>query len=266
MPEFFSLLKAPIRILLGKLPKNFLERIEDVIQKQLGKGFGAWSTKQEAKAIASFSKSLKIEKVVAIDAGANNGNWTSEILQHISSCSIIAFEPSKIAFSNLSNRFADDTRVTLVNIALGKASQKSTLYADEGGSGLGSLTKRRVSHFDLDFNHREEVEIQTLDDWYSINANFPIPNVLKMDVEGHELDILHGAKETLRNIKIIQFEFGGSNIDTRTFFQDFWYFFLNLDFLIYRITPSRPILISHYSERDETFRSTNYLAIRKKND
>jgi len=265
MPAFFSLLKAPIRILLGKIPQKILERIEDVTQKQLGKGFGAWSTKQEARVIATFSKSLEIEKVVAVDAGANNGNWTEALLQHLPLCSILAFEPSKIAFSNLTNRFANDERVTMVNIALGKVSKESTLYADEGGSGLGSLTERRVLHFDLGFNHREEVEIQTLDDWYSKNVNFPIANVLKMDVEGHELDILHGATETLKNIKIIQFEFGGSNIDTRTFFQDFWYFFLNLDFLIYRISPGRPILISQYSERDETFRSTNYLAIREKN-
>jgi FkbM family methyltransferase len=263
MPAFFSLLKVPIQILLGKVPRNFLERIEDLIQKQLGKGSGAWSTKEEAQVIATFSKSLGIEEVVAIDAGANNGNWTAELLQHLPLCSIIAFEPSKIAFSNLSSRFADDKRVTMVNIALGNVSKRSSLYADEGGSGLGSLTKRRVLHFDLDFNHREEVEIQTLDDWYLRNANFPIPNVLKMDVEGHELDILHGAAETLKNIKIIQFEFGGSNIDTRTFFQDFWYFFQELGFEIYRLGPARSFLIRAYSERDESFRATNYVAVRK---
>jgi hypothetical protein len=84
-----------------------------------------------------------------------------------------------------------------------------------------------------------------------------------MDVEGHELEILLGAPEVLKNIKIIQFEFGGSNIDTRTFFQDFWYYFQSTGFEIYRLTPSRPMLIKNYNERDEVFRATNFIAVRK---
>jgi hypothetical protein len=82
-------------------------------------------------------------------------------------------------------------------------------------------------------------------------------------VEGHEYDLLLGATEALKNIMIIQFEFGGSNIDTRTFFQDFWYFFQNLGFDVYRITPSKPLLVETYSECDESFRATNYIAVRK---
>ena len=46
----------------------------------------------------------------------------------------------------------------------------------------------------------------------------------KIDVEGHEMDVLKGIGDKISNIKLIQFEFGGCNIDTRCFFQDFWYF------------------------------------------
>ena len=128
---------------------------------------------------------------------------------------------------------------------------------------MGSLTKRRVQHFNIEFTHQEQIEICTLDSWEKKNALEILPNVLKMDVEGHEFDLLLGATEALKNIRIVQFEFGGSNIDTRTFFQDFWYFFKDLGFEIYRLTPSKPILIKEYSERDESFRATNYVAVRK---
>ncbi len=84
-----------------------------------------------------------------------------------------------------------------------------------------------------------------------------------MDVEGHEFDLLLGAVETIKSVQLVQFEFGGSNIDTRTFFQDFWYFFQELDFEIYRLGPARSFLIRSYSERDESFRATNYVAVRK---
>lgn len=256
-------LKNAIQNSLKYFPTSALERIEDSVQKQLGKGSGAWSTKSEARIIADFAEALQIRNAVAIDAGANLGNWTAELLEYLPTANVFAFEPSESAFGKLQDRFASDRRVSTVNVALGKDNKSSILYADESGSGLGSLSKRRVQHFDIEFSHQEVVEINTLDSWISRNEIASPPNILKMDVEGHEYDLLLGATETIKNIKIIQFEFGGSNIDSRTFFQDFWYFFQDLEFDIYRIAPSKPILVKVYSERDESFRATNYIAVRK---
>jgi hypothetical protein len=65
-----------------------------------------------------------------------------------------------------------------------------------------------------------------------------------------------------KSIDIVTFEFGGCNIDTRTFFQDFWYFFDEANFKILRITPSGYLnpLQSH-KEIDEQFRTTNFIAV-----
>jgi hypothetical protein len=149
---------------------------------------------------------------------------------------------------------------------LGKIEGRATLYADRSGSGLGSLTKRRLSHFNLDFAHKETVDIQTLDSWWQNEkktyTNEIKPNILKLDVEGHELDVLQGALTCLADIQIVQFEFGGCNIDTRTFFQDFWYFFTQLEFDLFRLGPKGLMKVSAYSEIDESFRTTNYYAVR----
>jgi hypothetical protein len=69
----------------------------------------------------------------------------------------------------------------------------------------------------------------------------------------------------LAELKIVQFEFGGSNIDTRTFFQDYWYLFTDLNFAIFRISPKGLIRINAYAETDETFSTTNYIAIKNEN-
>jgi hypothetical protein len=84
-----------------------------------------------------------------------------------------------------------------------------------------------------------------------------------MDIEGNELSALRGFGKALQVTKVLQFEFGGCNIDTRTFFQDFWYFFKENNFDIYRITPfgSDPIL--QYTELDECFTIANYIAVNK---
>ena len=105
--------------------------------------------------------------------------------------------------------------------------------------------------------------MQTLDHWIMNSENSPLPNILKMDVEGHELDVLIGAKQSLNSIEIIQFEFGGCNIDTRTFLQDFWYFLQDRNFELFRVTPRGVRLINNYQESDEIFSTTNYIAVRK---
>jgi len=77
------------------------------------------------------------------------------------------------------------------------------------------------------------------------------------------LSVLRGMGEALHHIKVIQFEFGGCNIDTRTFFQDFWYFFTERNFQLFRICPVGLIEIKKYKELDERFSTTHYLAVRK---
>lgn len=238
--------------------------MEDKIQSNLGKGWGAWTTGEEARAIKSFARKQQIQQITALDVGANLGDWSATLFREIPNAKIFAFEPSRSAFLSIQSRFAENASIQCVNIALGKENSTATLFADESGSGLGSLTKRRVKHFGIDFDHEEIIELHTLDTWLETNGKGLKPNVLKMDVEGHELDVLKGATNALQNIKIIQFEFGGSNIDTRTYFQDFWYFLSGLGFEIYRLGPRKPLHIKIYSEKDETFRPTNYIAIKRK--
>ena len=73
-----------------------------------------------------------------------------------------------------------------------------------------------------------------------------------------------GAKEMFarKAVDMVTFEFGGCNIDTRSFFQDFWYFFREAKMNLFRITPSGYLYpITSYRETDEQFRTTNFVAL-----
>ncbi|MFB9174037.1 FkbM family methyltransferase [Roseibium salinum] len=117
-----------------------------------------------------------------------------------------------------------------------------------------------MKHHKLEFNVSEQVRTLRFENYWIEKLQKAHIDICKMDVEGHELDVLSGFGEAIHHIDVIQFEFGGCNIDTRTFFQDFWYFFKEYDFEIYRITPFGPTKIKKYTEELEFFNTTNFIA------
>jgi FkbM family methyltransferase len=243
---------APIDTLNINLPVFLMKQ---------GKGWGASTTREEASALFNHLGTNPDDKITVFDVGANVGDYTDAVLQLLSNATVFSFEPSPEAHIILQKRFSNVSQVSLAKVALGKARGKSNLFADASGSPLASLTKRRLDHFGLEFTHSDLVDVVTLDEWCNENAIWP--DVIKMDVEGHELDVLKGGENAVANARAVQFEFGGCNIDTRTFFQDFWYFFKTKGFEIWRITPSGLFKQENYSELDECFVTTNYIAFKK---
>lgn len=234
--------------------------LEIELQNVQGKGSGSCTTEVEAKMALDFVSSISTKKLIVLDIGANIGSYSEAIRKFAPQATVFAFEPSSVARKSLENRFKGDSSVTIVPFALGSKNSKEALWFDTPGSGLASLTKRRLEHFGTDFSKSESVDVVTLDSWAS--STKVAPSLIKMDVEGHELDVLKGGIKTLALALVVQFEFGGCNIDTRTFFQDFWYLLTEAGFQVHRISKDGPIRISQYSEQDECFRTTNYLAVR----
>ena len=177
-------------------------------------------------------------------------------------CKVVVFEPSISNSNLLHSKFLENANITIVQKAVSNFNGEGVLYSDIDGSGLASLTKRRLEHFDIAFEHSEKISVIRFEDYWKSELGSENIDFVKLDIEGHELDALNGFGEALKFINVIQFEFGGCNISTRTFWQDFWYFFKENNFDLYRITPFGKIKITKYRELDEFFSTTNFLAKR----
>lgn len=232
---------------------NSLSLVEYLVKKINGYGYGGNSIRNEVK---SLSKKLK-SGLIFIDVGGNKGLYTQELLKVYDPQEIHIFEPSAENVKILNNKFGEKQNIIINNVGLSDTSREGILYSDFPGSGLGSLTKRRVDHFDLTFSENEKIKLIRFDHYWVDESK--IIDLFKMDVEGHEYDVLKGIGEKIHKIRFIQFEFGGCNIDTRIFFQDFWYFFKEYNFHVYRITPFGLIRVDNYTESQENFTTTNYL-------
>jgi len=201
------------------------------------------------------------------DVGSNKGQFLAYALNDMKQTDydIHCFEPSQETFRMLTSNSPSNNRVTLNNLGLGKESCEAVLHYSEDGDEGASLTKRDLRHYGINTNHSETVRLTTLDE-YCLTHHIEHIHLLKLDIEGHELDALSGAKKMIigNQIDIILFEFGGCNIDTRRFFRDFWHFFENTPMDLFRATPSGYLIkMEKYKEEHEQFCYSNFVALRK---
>lgn len=203
---------------------------------------------------------------VVFDVGANIGLWTKIALDINKNLKLHAFEPSKPTFENLlKNQLPDNVKCN--NIALSSKKGKAKLYIFENISSLNSMYYRKgLESFGLKSQEKEEIiQMETLDNYCKEN-NIKYIDFLKIDVEGHELEVFKGAKNFLKNgnIKIIQFEYGGCNIDSRILLMDIFTFISDFNYNFYKIYPNRIKHIERYDQKLENFAYQNWLLIRKK--
>lgn len=228
---------------------------------------GGWNIDQSGEFVAlEHVKSLFSNKdhLMLFDVGANKGGYSTMLKKLFQKkATIHAFEPSKHTFEMLQEKVGGQDQVFLHQKALGESAAQLTLFYPEKGAGLASLYDRKLDHFGIETKEGEQVEVMSLNGFCQENEITEI-DFLKLDVEGHELAVLKGAKQMLDagKIHVIQFEFGGCNIDSRTFFQDFYYL-LSPSFRLYRIAKDGLFPIKEYSEDLEVFMTTNYLCISK---
>jgi FkbM family methyltransferase len=242
----------PIRIALS---------LEWRIQRALGKGIGFSSIKDEIRTLALFVEKLKLSELILFDIGANVGQYGIEFKSRFPASMIYSFEPSKMAFVELTKTMNMYRNWSSYNFGFGSEEKQFKLYSPSVGSASATLVNQEEVYgrnFNLDF---ELVEVQELDIFLRANPD-KFPNIVKIDIEGFELECLKGALNSVDKFKIVQFEFGEINVDSRTYFRDYWNFFRNLGFRIFRITRGAPLEINEYSESLETFAVTNYLAIK----
>jgi len=248
---------------LARFPHSWLDKGEAIFQEAQGKGWGYGGVTHE---IAALTKCLTnaglAEPLIILDVGANTGDWTDAAHSEWPRARIFAIEPSLPAYSKLCKRMEKIDNVSSWKLALGEVCGEATLFSNESGSELSSLRQRHLEHFGVSLSLTEEVALSTLDDFVMDNG-IPAVDVLKIDVEGYEMEVLRGGEEVFKKVKVVQFEWGEPSTGASVHWVDFWYFFLEQGMTIYRITPQGAKEVTRYHPRDEVMTWTNYLAVRQ---
>ena len=142
-----------------------------------------------------------------IDAGANVGDWTHDLLRFCVPEHALVIEPDPRLTTGLRERFSNVPQVKIHNVALG-AQEGSLPFYQMAQSDMNSLfkptTDARQTYGDIaTIENTIQVPVKTLD---TLAANLVKVNLLKLDVQGFEQHVLRGGTDTLRRTDAIILE------------------------------------------------------------
>lgn len=265
MTRFLKWLLAPIRV---NWLQPFYEKLYLFTLYAMNYGGGSYTEDSGEQFVIQYVSRKTADQnqpIVIFDVGANVGSYARMILKTVGNRAIVhCFEPSQRTYQTLISAITA-SNVHKHPFGLSSKAGELSLYADAEQSGMTSVYSRDLQHLNIPFEPMEVASFSTVDAFCREQQIHHI-DLLKIDVEGHEFSVLEGAAQFLQNkqIRFIQFEFGGTNIDSRTFFRDFWKL-LHPDFTLYRIVGNGLRRIDEYSELLEIFVAVNYFAERQSN-
>lgn len=144
-----------------------------------------------------FLKSRRFNTI--IDAGANKGQFSLEARAIYSSANIIAFEPLVQPASLYKKLFDHDKKIQFKRIALGAKSGETDIHISRrnDSSSLLKIGKLQNTYFPgTDEVGLEHIQVSRLDETVQPDQ-LTSPTLLKIDVQGYELEVLKGAEKIL---------------------------------------------------------------------
>lgn len=206
------------------------------------------------------------ERICIFDIGANIGSWTHSLFEHAdktSSLIVHAFEPCSDTYSTLTtnlNSWNLTDNIKSNKLALSSSVSKRPFYSLGTNIGTNSLSPPAdTSKYTV-----ESVQTETIDS-YCLRNNISHIDLIKIDTEGHDMEVIYGGNNMLASgaIDILQFEYNHRWINGRHFLRDAFELLLPLGFTIGKITPKGIELYPDWDYELETFRESNYIAVKQ---
>lgn len=219
-----------------------------LILKSLGyQNFGSHSYTGEKKFIQSLKK---FKPKVCIDIGAHVGEFSNLLIDELG-CKVISFEPNRYSFKELKKlelQYKDNLKT--YNYAITNKNKKTYLYYGSNKSQLASLNKKFSKISFIQNKNKMKINGITLDKFFEKNKKIKKIDLIKIDTEGHELEVLKGAEKTIKKFKpsFIQLEFNWHQLyknNSLLIFQKYLnnyhpYRILPFGYPLIKIDPHRP--------------------------
>lgn len=167
-----------------------------------------------ARAIKLLKSSDKTNEAMIVDVGAFHGHTAQLFAKAFPSKSILAFEAHPGSYEKARERAQALPNMEVHNYAISNKNETMTFYitSNKVSSSLNNIDVLGVNSGDykkeLDVTEKVEVQARKLDE-FTNNKHIAL---LKIDTQGHELEVLEGATETLKNTRFVLIEMSNHHI------------------------------------------------------
>lgn len=148
---------------------------------------------------------------VVVEAGTYDGKDTAQLSALLPSAYIFTFEPVPELFQKSSANLSAFPNIKIFNLALSNTTGQATMYLSEKKSKPGQVSQsssllKPADHLIyaplIEFNCETIVSTTTLDDWARHNDIKKI-DLLKLDIQGNELDVMMASPDIFQSVKAI---------------------------------------------------------------
>ena len=150
----------------------------------------------------------KIKKInTVIDIGSNKGQFVLLCFKYFPKAIIYSFEPIKELVKKQKNFLHFKNKIFFFNCGIGSKNKDLNFLITEKTDSSSFLTINKLNNYNKDYFVKEKrnIKIRKLDQILK-NKKLKKPILVKIDVQGYELEVLKGAKKILSNIDFLLLE------------------------------------------------------------
>lgn len=201
------------------------------------------------------------EPFIFFDVGANVGKYSQMLLKQFPNAEGHLFEPLPSCAAKLRESFGENKAVYVNELAVSDVHGAQSLWFADKQNALASFYRRDPASCGVEADSFLEVKTITLES-YIKSLGIKHIHLLKVDVEGHELKVLEGLGGFLHPdfIDLIQFEYGGTGIDSMTSLRSLYRLLESKGFAVCKLMPKGLWRRQYYPVMDN-FQYSNYIAI-----
>lgn len=180
-------------------------------------------------------------KNLIVDVGGFDGETSKMFALSLSEATILSFEPIKSNYDKILNNVNEIKNIQVYNFGLGSYQKNAIINktANISSSSLVTVESEIENEFfseKLKVTDKEEITIKTLDEVVGSNQWV---NILKIDVQGYEMEVLLGAEQTLNKTNIILVEMQNHNFyKGAPQYNEIDAFLLSKGFILFDILPA----------------------------
>ena len=224
---------------------NFLKKILNLCRSKIWfKGMinGIYATVELEKLV----KDIKAPETI-IDIGSNKGQFILLMEQIFPNKIVYSFEPIIEMINKQKKFFKYKKNITFHNLALGSSicSKEFLITSRMDSSSFLKVASNTNKSKNYSVIEKRDIKVSTLDE-ILLNEIFLYPLLIKMDVQGYELEVLKGAKNLLKKTDYLLLEVSENEM--------------------YQNQPTEKIIIEYLKDLNfEIFKANNWLSIKNTN-